>query len=315
MSEMNLAAIDLNLLVVFEALLAERSAVGAGRRLGLSQPAVSHALGRLRLLLGDPLFVRAARGMTPTPRALELAPALAEVLAATRRLLAPRHGFQPALSQRTFVIGMPDYAAFLLLPGLLARVRQAAPGVTLLVRHASRATAFDLLEQGRIDMVAGNLADAKPPLAAETLFADELVCALRRDHPVLAGLWSLDAWLALDHLNVSLAGETEGYVDEVLDRHGRRRRVVATIGHFLLAPHLVAASDLVATEPRRVLAPLAERLGLALRPVPFTLAGFSVSLAWHTRVRGDDGYGWLRAQLIEEARGMQGSVHSSVAIG
>lgn len=297
---MNLLRVDLNLLVVFEALLAERSAVRAGHRLGLSQPAVSHALNRLRRQFADPLFVRGSRGLNPTPRAMELAPALADILFAIRRMLVP-HGFIPAESQRTFTIGMPDYAAFMLLPGVLARLRREAPGVTLLVRQSTSANAFDLLESGRIDMAVGNFPTAKPPLASRELFNDELICALRHDHPALAAPWCLECWLTLDHLNVSLAGEPQGYVDDVLAQQGLSRRVVATVGHFLLAPHLLPQTDLVATEPRGVLTPLAQPLQLALRRVPFEAPGFSISLAWHARVRGDDGYRWLQTVLAEEA--------------
>lgn len=303
MQEMNLANIDLNLLVVFEALLLERGAARAARRLGLSQPAVSHALARLRALFADPLFVREARGLAPTPRALELAPALAESLAGARRMLAPR-GFRPSESGRTFTIGMPDYAAFVLLPGLLARMRREAPNVRLLVRHASRANAFDQLEQGRIDMAVGSLPNARPPLAGRELFTDDLVCVMRRDHPALEAAWSLDRWLSLDHLHVSLAGEPHGHVDEILAQQGLRRRIVATIGHFLLTPHVLAQTDLVAAEPRRLLAPMATSMGLTLLPLPLPLeaASFPVSVVWHARVRNDDGYNWLHAMLAEQSK-------------
>ncbi len=182
------------------------------------------------------------------------------------------------------------------------RVRREASNVTLLVRHASRTSAFGLLEQGRIDMAAGNFPDAKPPLASQELFTDDLVCALRQDHPALSAAWSLDHWLSLDHLNVSLAGEPQGYVDEILARQGLRRRIKATIGHFLLAPHLLARTDLVATEPRGVLEHLASRLGLVLRPLPFDAASFSVSLVWHARIRDDDGYRWLQTMMTGEGR-------------
>jgi DNA-binding transcriptional LysR family regulator len=296
----NLSNVDLNLLVIFEALLAERSAVRAGHRLGLSQPAVSHALARLRRQFADPLFVRAARGLTPTPRALELAPALAEILSATRRMLAPQ-GFVAAESRRTFTIGIPDYPATMLLPGVLVRLRREAPGITLLVRQCTSANAFELLENGRVDMAIGNFLAARPPLATRVLFNDDLICALRQDHPALSAPWTLERWLGLDHLNVSLAGEPQGYVDEVLARQGAHRRIVATVGHFLLAPHLLPQTDLVATEPRGVLAPLAAPLGLALRSVPFKAPGFAISLAWHARIRDDEGYRWLQNVLMAEA--------------
>jgi DNA-binding transcriptional LysR family regulator len=304
MHDMNLSGADLNLLVVLEALLLERSTARAGLRLGLSQPAVSHALGRLRRQFGDPLFVREARGLTPTPRTLELAPALAGILAATRNLLAS-HSFTPAESRRTFTIGMPDYTAFVLLPGVLRRLRQEAPGVTLLVRQCSSASAFELLERGHIDMAAGNFTGVKPPLAREELFSDDLVCAVRQDHPALSAPWDLGHWLSLEHLNVSLAGEPQGYIDGILARQGHHRRIAATIGHFLLAPHLLAHTDLVASEPRAMMAPLAARLGLALLPLPFEAPGFSIALVWHARIRGDDGYKWLQSVIAEESRRMR----------
>jgi DNA-binding transcriptional LysR family regulator len=301
MHEMNLAKIDLNLLVVFEALLTERGAARAGRRLGRSQPAISHALSRLRKLFRDPLFVRGPDGLAPTPRALELQPEIVNILSATRQLMASGREFCARESVRTFTIGMPDYAAFILLPGLLARMRHEAPNVMVLVRHASRATAFDMLEQGHIDMAVGNFPDPKPPLAGRKLFTDDLVCAMRRDHSALSAAWSLDQWLSLDHLHVSLAGEPSGLVDQILARRGLRRRIVATVGHFLLTPFLLAQADLVATEPRGVLAPLASQMGLALRPLPLEPTNFSVSVVWHARIRNDGGYLWLQNMFADES--------------
>jgi|AGTN01.1.fsa_nt_gi Transcriptional regulator len=301
MNEMNLRSLDLNLLVVFEALVIERNTARAGERLGLSQPAVSHALRRLRAIFDDPLFVRAAHGLAPTSRTEDLLPFLRQALESTRALLAPRATFDPATSRRTFTLGMPDYAAYLLLPGLLERLRRAAPGITLLVRPVSHANALDLLENGRIDMVAGNVGEAGPPFMAVPLFSDELVCALRRDHPALALPWTPATFLELDHLNVSLAGELAGWVDKVLAERNERRKIMVTVGHFLLAPHLAATSDLIATEPRRILAPMIDRLGLVLRPVPFAVPGFSVSLVSHPRTCSDHGYLWLGRQIAEEA--------------
>jgi len=297
MSRNNLASVDLNLLVVLDALLAERNATRAAARVGLTQPAVSHTLSRLRGLFGDPLFVRATGGLEPTPMALAIQAELRAVLERVEILLSPDDGFDPARSERTFVLGMSDYAAFVLLPALTARLAQAAPGVRLVVRHTSHRTGIALLDAQDAELVVGNFPEPPARLSAETLFEEGFLCAARAGHPAFAGPLTLESWRAHAHLNVSLAGEPSGYVDAVLAERGLDRRIAVTIGHFLMAPHLLPGSDLIATEPTRVLEPLAAQLGLATAPPPLPIPPFRVMQMWPRRLDTDPGHAWLRAQV------------------
>lgn len=302
MHSVNLAAIDLNLLTVFEALLAERQVTRAAGRLGLTQPAVSHALGRLRALFDDPLLVRGTGGMLPTPKALALAPAISRALGELRQLLAPAEVFVPAQSRRRFVLGMSDYAAFALGPQLLAQLRIEAPEATLVIRHASRAQGFAMIESGEAELIVGNFPHAPGALAGELLVEDALVAAFRRGHPAQKRRFDLDAYLASEHLNVSLRGEASGGADEALSALGRQRRVVATVGHFLVVPFLLSRSNLVATEPKRVMQPFAKSLDLVLRPPPFDAPAYRVTQMWHRRMADDPGHQWLRSLVHKAAR-------------
>lgn len=297
MQQINLAAVDLNLLVVLDALLAERSVTRAALRLRLTQPAVSHALGRLRSLLRDPLLVRGPAGMVPTPLALALAPRLVAVLRELGCLLAPARAFDPASSTRSFTLGMSDYAASVVLPALARRLADGAPNVTLVARDTNHGEGLALLDAGTAELVVGNFPEPPKRVASEALFQEGFACALRAGHPALAGSFDLDAYLGCAHLNVSLRGEPTGYVDRVLARHRLRRRLTLVAGHFLMAPALVAATDLVATEPERVLLPAAARLGLELRPVPFAVPAFAVVQMWPHRLDADAGHAWLRDQV------------------
>lgn len=297
MQQANLAAVDLNLLVVFDAVVAERSVTRAAARLRLTQPAVSHALARLRGLFRDPLFVRVPAGMEPTPLALDLAPRIAAVLGEVGAILTPGDAFDPATSERVFTVGMSDYAAAVFLPGLAARLGSLAQGVTLLARHTGHAAGIGLLDAGAAELVVGNFPEPPRRLEAEPLYREAFVCALRAGHPALAGAFDTAAYLRCAHLNVSLAGEPAGYVDRVLGRSGRRRRVALTVGHFLVAPEVAAGTDLVATEPERVLRPAAARLGLELREAPFAIPAFDVVQMWPRRLTGDAGHAWLRRQV------------------
>jgi DNA-binding transcriptional LysR family regulator len=293
----NLAAVDLNLLVVFDAVMAERSVTRAAERVRLTQPAVSHALSRLRALFRDPLFVRTPAGMEPTPLASSLGPRVAAVLREVGAILAPGQAFDPGTSDRTFSVGMSDYAAAVFLPAVARHVERTAPGVTLVARHTSHASGIEMLDVGEAELVVGNFPDPPQRLGSELLYQEGFLCALRAGHPALAGVFDLDAYLRCSHLNVSLRGEPTGYVDRVLARSRRRRRVALTAGHFLVAPDLAAATDLVATEPARVLRPAAARLGLELREAPFRLPPFEVVQMWPRRLTTDAGHIWLRSQV------------------
>lgn len=294
MNDVHISGIDLNLLAVFDALMAERNATRAAERLGLTQPAVSHALGRLRALLGDPLFVRAPGGMAPTPAAEALArgirPALREIAAA----LGNREEFIPATSARQFVIGLSDYASVVLLPRLLEILRKEAPRASLVVKSTGHAQGLQLLEEGGAELIAGNFPPPPSHMEEQALYKDGFVCAARADHPAFRKALTMKRYLSLEHIQVSTRGEPRGYIDETLKEYGAERKVTVTVGHFLVAPLVLRTTDLVATEPRRLLAPLAKRLGLALKTPPFVIPPFSVTQIWHSRHTADASHAWLR---------------------
>jgi DNA-binding transcriptional LysR family regulator len=297
MQRINLRAVDLNLLVVFDAVMAERSVTRAADRLHLTQPAVSHALGRLRALFGDPLFVRTPAGLEPTASAVRLAGRIAAVLNEIGSILTPGERFDPATSRRRFTVGMSDYAAFAVLPDLAARVRVSAPALRLIVRHTSHRQGLAMLESGEADLVVGSFPAPPTRVEAQILFTEGFVCAARAGHPAFARRLTLKTYLGLDHLHVSLSGEPSGYIDNVV----KGRRVALTVGHFLVAPAIVAATDLVATEPARVMLPAARQFGLATQPPPVDLPSFDVVQMWPRRLSSDDGHAWLRGRIAEVA--------------
>jgi DNA-binding transcriptional LysR family regulator len=299
MNKVHIASVDLNLLVVFDALFAEGHATRAAERIGLTQPAVSHALNRLRALFGDPLFVRSPRGMTSTPLAQDIAPSVRSILEQVEGVLLGGRAFDPAQSKRQFVLGLSDYAAFVLLPRLTARLDREAPGVSLVVRNTSRSVGLPMLEDGTVELIAGNFPEPPSHMREELLYEEDFVCAGRGDHPNLDATLALDRYLSLRHLQVSMKGSPSGYVDAVLADKGLKRNVAVTVGHFLMAPMLVDASDLVATEPRRLFSPLAGRLPLRLFPPPLSIPPFRVVQTWHRRHEADPGHQWLRRVLHE----------------
>lgn len=306
--EPNLAAIDLNLLVVFDALLAERHVTRAAARLGLSQSAASHALARLRRLLGDPLLVRDGAALVPTVRAAALAPRLADALAALRAALAPPPAFDPATARRRFTLGLADYAQFVLLPPLLARLSVAAPHVDLVARDfpLDRADEFDVtVAPGRAIASADPLAAVRSPALRERrLFRERFVCLTRERHPRIGKKLDLATFVALPHAFIAPRGTPGGVVDEVLAERGLSRRVALTIQHFLVAPYAIAGSDLVITLAERLARAFADQLPLAVHEPPLAIPRFAMHLYWHERHHLDPAHQWLRGQLVEVARAL-----------
>ena len=307
----DLAAVDLNLLRALDALLAEQHVTRAAARLGVTQSAASHALGRLRELLGDPLLVRGPRGtLLPTARAEELAPvverALAELAAAWRGA-----AFAPATAQRRFTIGASDYAELVVLPALAARIAAAAPRIDLQVRPVPDDTA-GALARGELDAV---LTPARPRdltggCFQRHLFEEDFTVAMRGGHPAATARLTLERFCALDHLLVAPRGTPGSFVDDALAAMGRRRRVAVAVPHFLIVPHVLAATDLIVTIASRVAAAFVPSHALATRPLPLAIAPFAVHLLWHERTTADAGQRWLRDQIVAAA-GRRASAHHS----
>jgi DNA-binding transcriptional LysR family regulator len=301
---MNLAAIDLNLLVAFEALLEERNVTRAGQRIGLAQPSMSSALTRLRALFGDELFIRTAAGMQPTARALALAGPIGEALARIRETLAPDTAFEPATARRRLTIAVTDYGDLIVVPALVALLRQEAPGIDLVVRPiADPSASLAALERGDIDaLIAGHLPDSAR-IVRRLLFEEDFVCIRDKVH---ATPLTPDDYVGLPHALFSSAGGdgSPGMVDTILAREGRRRRVAVTLAHVVAVPFTVAGTDLVATMARRVATLFADIAGVTLMPLPYDAPAFAIDLLHSRRATADPALRWFLAVIERIGRSL-----------
>jgi LysR family transcriptional regulator, transcriptional activator of nodD3 and syrA len=299
--EGGLAGLDLNLLVVLDALLAERHVTRAARRVGLTQPACSHALGRLRRALGDPLLVRGPGGaMVTTPRAEALAPGLRAALAELATAVAGPPSFDPATARRSVRIATSDYAELVVLPALIAALGRDAPGVDVWVvpLPTTRYAQLAMLASGAADLVIGPpRRDGPAGIYERRLFDERFRCVVRRGHPAGGRRLTLARYCALSHVMVAPRGTAGSVVDDALAARGRRRRVAVAVPHFLVVPHLVAASDLVATLAGRVVDAYADTAGLVVMAPPIELPGFAIAMTWHERLHRDPAQRWLRDQV------------------
>jgi DNA-binding transcriptional LysR family regulator len=294
--------IDLNLLVVLDALLDERSVTRAAARLGYTQPTVSGMLARLRDLFGDPLFTRAQRGLLATPRAEALAEPLKQLLADGRRLVA-REAFDPATAEATFTVASNDYMQQVLLAPLLGALRREAPRVRLAVAPPIVEGLGAALARGQIDLAVTIPEFAMSDLPSRRLYREEYVLAVRPQHPLArrGGKVTLERFCAFDHVLVSpTGGAFEGPADEALHRLGLRRRVSISVPSFLLLPQILQLDDLVAFVPSRLVRENDQQL-VRLAP-PVEVPGFDVIAVWHPRVDKDPAQRWLRARLVDAAR-------------
>ncbi len=297
-----LAGVDLNLVVALDALLVERHVTRAAARLGLTQSAASHALARLRDLLDDPLLVRGPGGaMVATPLASRLAPQVRKLLGELAGMLRG-DAFDPASARHAFHIGAGDYAEAVLLPQLAQRLGRLAPGIDLWI-HTFADWGDPELATGVIDLVIA------PPRgkarAAGTyekvLFDESFTCLLRAGHPYAKGKLTLARYCELSHLFVSPRGTPGGTVDDALAVAGRSRRVAIAVPHFLAVPGIVAATDLVATLPRRIVDRHVDRRRIARLAPPVEIPRFQIAIAWHERNHADDRHRWLREQVLAVA--------------
>ncbi|MGQ9365044.1 LysR family transcriptional regulator [Azospirillum sp. ST 5-10] len=291
--------IDGGLLLTLDALLKDRNVTHAAARLGITQPALSGRLTRLRQLFEDPLFIPAAsgRGVVPTPHACALQPELAKLIERLREFAHLARTFDPAASERVFRIAATDNPAAILAPDLVPAVQAEAPHVRLAFVLPAAGRVAEQLEQGDADLFVGGAEDAAGGLVGRVLFDEEFVTAQRRGHPRGTGPFTLDAFCAMDHLLVSTAGgRFAGQVDEALAALGRRRRVAVSIQSYALAPLVLANSECVCTLPRRFLQRFTDVLDLFAPPLP--LPSVQLSAFWHERMSGDAGHAWLRERLL-----------------
>jgi DNA-binding transcriptional LysR family regulator len=304
MQDVHLATLDLNLLVVLEALLAERHVSRAAARVGLSQSAMSHALARIREVFGDPMLVRTKEGMVPTARALSLEPLLRRALGDLSAAVAGGGpSFDPGTSKRSFTIGSTDYAEILLLPPLMARLCAGAPGVDIMVKlHPD--DYVSALGVGAIDLAIAPVSARERDAVAisyEPLLKENFRCVVRRGHPLTRQRLTVARYVAYPHVMVAPQGTRWSFVDEALEALGKRRRVACTVPHFLVAPNLLGQTDLVLTLTERIVKEHMRHLDLVDLPLPLTIPPLTLSMVWHGRNSQEPGHVWLRGILSELA--------------
>lgn len=295
----NIFRIDLNLLTVFDALMAERHLSRAAARIGRSQPAMSHALRRLRHLFNDPLLVRGKGGMKPTQRALELEAPVRLVLSEISGLAGMGGKFDPRSAQRTFRLAMSDYNARVLLPALAKRIRAEAPAVNLVVLQGGRRDTAEALAQGGVDLVVTSLEAIPKGMRGQLLLRDRVVCMAGRRAMGGKRTLTLAEYLERPHLSISMQGDLPGPIDEILAKQGLKRRSVITLAHFLVIPAVLSSTDTVATLPSRVARAYRAEYDLVVFKPPFDLPESMVWSIWHPRAETDAGHRWLRELLAE----------------
>jgi DNA-binding transcriptional LysR family regulator len=296
---MNVHDIDLNLLRVFDAVLRERGVTPAAARLGLTQPAVSNALARLRALFGDALFVRTPGGMDATPFARGVAEPVRQALALLESALAHGPGFEPATSTRAFRFYMSDLGQVEFLPALVERVQRAAPGVRLEAVAADLEHIGDALGAGALDLAVGFLPALGPPVERRALFRDPYVCLMRADHPAVGRKLTRKQFVEASHVLVTYRGGGHRVIEEALERAGVARRIALRVPHFTVVPMVLERTDLILTLPARVARVFERRGRFKSLPPPVPMPVAEVAVHWHERFEADPGNRWLREQVVQ----------------
>lgn len=308
----NFRTLDLNLLRVFDQVMAERNLTRAARNLSMTQPAVSNALSRLRDAIGDRLVTRSGYGVEPTPRALALWPAVSDALRQLEGAIAPGQ-FVPAEASNTFTLAMADATAAELMPGLVGILERDAPGVTVRTQPLTTRDPRRLLDEGTVDLAVGFfpavLADltaqaqagALPAFDHQRLYDGHYVCVMRRDHPLATGPLTLKRYCAARHLLVSFSGRPFGFIDEALASLGRQRRVVMTVNQFFTAGLVVSSSDLLSVLPQHFVSVTGRADELVQRDLPFEVPPVHVDALWHRRQGHRSDHAWLRGAIASAA--------------
>jgi DNA-binding transcriptional LysR family regulator len=302
---MNWGAFDLNLLIVFDAIMQERSVTRAGQRIGLSQPAMSHALNRLRYMLKDDLFVRTPEGMVPTPRAEQLATPLRHALSEMQLALEP-DTFVPADAKRRFVLAVNNYAAVVLVPPLVAAVCAMAPSVQLDLQPSGTLDITDRLDRGELDLALGSFEAPGERFTVEPLLEDPFVAVMRRGHPATGGSGkrlSAKTFAALPHLEISSSGDDVFFIDRWLAERGLARNI-AHRAPYLAAATMLVQSDMVATLRRRIAQEFVRNNPLEIREPPYESPVVREVMLWHRRLDNQPSHRWLRNAILSVSRSL-----------
>lgn len=296
---MELQDVDLNQLVVFHHLIVERRVSKVADKLGLTQPAVSNVLAKLRKQFGDDLFLRTPGGMIPTPFAEQLAEPVGYALGMIHSGLNQQTRFDPASYKRAVTIGMTDIGEIVFLPALVDRLRREAPGVTLSTVRNTAVNLRDEMEAGKVDLAIGLLPQLKAGFFQRRLFEQRYVCLFRRGHALDKARITLADFRAAEHLVVVSTGTGHGKVDELIQRAGVERLVRLTVPHFVGVGHILNGSDLVATVPERLAKQLAVPFDLKYFPHPAKLPAVTINAFWHAKAHRSAANQWLRGVVFE----------------
>jgi DNA-binding transcriptional LysR family regulator len=296
---MDTGRIDLNLLRVFHAILEEGNLTLAAVRLGLSQPAVSYALGRLRALFNDPLFIRTGNEMQPTSAALEMREPIRRAMAATQDALRLVTPFDPARSTRQFRLTLSDIGELVFLPPLCSRMETFAPGAHLDVQSVPASQVEEALRSGKLDVAIGNLPMLRERTPHHELFREAYVCMTRRRRGLPTGNLSLDEYLSLSHVLVTSLENAHQQIEDNFRRKNVHRKIALRVPHFTVVPHILARTDWIVTLPRRA-APFLNVTGeFAVFELPIEIPEVSVTVHWHEQFEHNAANRWLREQVIE----------------
>ncbi len=309
---MNINRIDLNLLVYLDVLLRERNVTKAANQLGISQPAMSNGLRRLRQLFDDPLLVRTSEGMTPTERASQLAPLVRDVLSGIEKAVQPQTAFEPSSSERVFRIMASDYTESTLIPVLLGVLNKEAPNVSLDILNPSDVGFLDV-EQGRVDLVINRFDTMPQSFHQTTVWSDRYACLLSRDNPIV-DKFDLEHYLEAQHVWVSKTGmgvgvginpkdeQRLGWVDEALGKHGKKRRITVFTRHYQAAMRLAEQPNLVVTLPAKAAQVQAENARVVIKEPPFEIPPFELKMAWSPLLQHNPAHQWMRRLITSVAK-------------
>jgi len=296
---MELKDIDLNLLVIFNQLLIERNVSKVAENLGLGQPAVSNALARLRKLFGDELFIRTSSGMQPTTFADQLAESIGYALGMIHGAINVKNSFDPATSKRRFSIGMTDIGEIHILPGLMEKIPELAPSVSINTVRNTAINLKDAMEAGQIDLAIGLLPQLKAGFFQQRLFTQHYVCMFRDGHPLDKKVVLAADFYEADHVAIVSTGTGHGMVDEILDKNLAQRKVKLTVPHFVAVSRILQSTNLIATVPERLAEHMAKPFGLKYIPHPVKLPQIAINLFWHAKYHKDPANQWLRGLLFK----------------
>jgi len=296
----NLAGIDLNLLVVFDALMTEQHLTRAAETIGLSQPATSNALSRLRKLFKDDLFIKTSKGMTPTPRAVELAQSIYQVLLQVQTTICSEPQFEPQTSERVFRLGMDDYSELVFLPKLLTEIEILAPKVKIQVRSTNSIRSPKLLDADEIDLAIGYCPQFQPWHQRQLLYEEQFVCVSSTERFKARIALTLEEYVAAPHILVCPKEDMMGLVDEVLALQNLSRNVVMSVPNFLIVPFILVNKNFIATLPAQLVKTFVKVWQLYASPLPFQMNCFSVDLLWHSKNDREVGHAWLRNLIAQQ---------------